>query len=330
MDMKRVAILFLVAVVFALAPAAVSAQGLIGAGLPGMPSLFGGYAGGPSACGEKCGGLAAGTNLYVGWMDDAKGVTAKFTPEGIPLPTLAAVNEISQQYPVRGLWLGLTQSVPLSENLAIVGSGWYLIPSDRRSTEAFNLPGFTLTYDWGSKSQWWFVDGLLAYGGGNVQLLAGFRYDYFTTKFSDPSPPFFVVGFNDTADVKSEGFIPLFGVQYAQAGGNSNLLFRIVGVPTLLGNISYRQSVINTAASLEGKGNYNGGYFLEAFAQYGWSLGGMGNMGVFGRYNVTGGHSVLSFDLLPLAQSADYRLGLNRYTWTFGGEFSLNFSIPYM
>lgn len=328
--MKRVAILFLVAVVFALAPAAVNAQGLIGAGLPGMPSLFGGYGGGPSACGEKCPGLTAGTNLYVGWMDDPKGVTAKFTPEGTPIPTLAAVNEIRQEYPVRGLWLGLTQSVPLGENLAVVASGWYLIPSDRRSTETFNFTGFASSFDWSSKSQWWFVDGLLAFGGGNTQLLAGFRYDYFTTKFSDPSPPLFVVFPNDTADVRSEGFIPLVGLQYAQASGNSNLLFRIVGVPTLLGNFRYRQSAINTVASLEGKGNYNGGYFLEAFGQYGWNMGGMGNIGVFGRYNVTGGHSVVSFDLLPGLGSADYRLGLNRYTWTLGAEFALNFSIPYM
>ena len=63
--MKRVAVLFLVAIVFALAPAAVSAQGLFGSGLPS----FGGFMGGLSTCGEKCGGpLQAPRFTSVGWM----------------------------------------------------------------------------------------------------------------------------------------------------------------------------------------------------------------------------------------------------------------------
>ncbi len=79
--MKRVAILSLVAVVFALAPAApVNAHRPYWCGDAGPVRRI---CGRTSACGEKCAGLTAGTNLYVGWMDDPKGVNAKFTPENL-------------------------------------------------------------------------------------------------------------------------------------------------------------------------------------------------------------------------------------------------------
>ncbi len=185
--MKRVAVLFLVAIVFALAPAAVSAQGLFGSGLPSFGGFMGG---GSSTCGEKCGGPTAGTTLYVGWMDDPNGVRASFSRESnvILLPV-----EARQNYRISGLWLGVTQSCPLTDNVAFLASGWYLFPTNHRSNEEYNLAGQTLlaglATSWGTKTQWWFVDSLLAFGGGNTQFLAGVRYDYLSTSFNDRTVP---------------------------------------------------------------------------------------------------------------------------------------------
>lgn len=130
-----------------------------------------------------------------------------------------------------------------------------------------------------------------------------------------------------TADATSYGIIPLFGVQYAQSG----LIFRIVGVPTLAGSFRYRELIPALGGqSFEGSGNYNGGYFLEAFGEYGFKMGGSADVGIFARYNVTQGRSKMNFDLLPVGFTSDYRLSLYRSSWTLGGKFSLNFTIPYM
>ncbi|MBI5248513.1 MAG: hypothetical protein HY912_03365 [Desulfomonile tiedjei] len=316
--MKRVAVLSLVAIVFALAPAALNAQGLLGSGLPS----FSGFLGSSAACGEKCGGPAAGTTLYIGWMDDPNGVTASLTADDTRTRNLG-VSQARHRFRLSGLWLGGTQSVPLGENIAFLASGWYLFPANQSSLEEYSVTSRT----WSTKTEWWFVDGLFAFGSGNAQLLAGLRYDKFKTKFDDP-PAGGIGAVTDTADAISYGIIPLVGVQYAQAGGNSNLLFRVVGIPTLAGSFKYRENIAGT--SLEGSGNYNGGFFLEAFGEYGFKMGGSADAGIFARYNTTYGKANVNLDWLPAAISLDFPLSLRRSSWTIGGKFSLNFTIPYM
>ncbi len=103
--MKRVAVLFLVAIVFALAPAAVSAQGLFGSGLPS----FGGFMGGSSTCGEKCGGPTAGTTLYVGWMDDPNGVRVGLSRDsGVVALPVEARQQLSNKRAVAGRYSELS------------------------------------------------------------------------------------------------------------------------------------------------------------------------------------------------------------------------------
>jgi hypothetical protein len=319
--MKRVVVLSFVAVLFALAPVAVDAQGLFGSGLPSFAGFLGGSSTCGTGCGDKCDGPAAGTTLYVGWMDDPNGVDATFTYDS---GFFGGLTSAHHSYRLSGLWLGLTQSCPLGDNLSFLASGWYLFPSNKRSSEEYNfgqLTAFANVSDWSTKSQWWFVDGLFAFGTENAKLLAGVRYDYVTTSFDEQTGVL-----TDTADFTSYGIIPLFGVQYAQSG----LLFRIVGVPALLGSMKYRESLFGGAQSLEGKGTYNGGYFIEAFGEYGFKMGGSADAGIFARYNVTQGKSMVNFDFLPGVNSADYRLSLYRSTWTIGGKFSLNFNIPFI
>lgn len=323
--MKRVAVLSLVAILLALAPVALHAQGLFGSGLPS----FGGFMGGSAACGEKCGGPACATNFYVGWMDDPNGVSVRLTEE-TPY-RITTVTDARHHFRLSGLWLGLTQSCPLTENIGIVASGWYLIPSNKQTLEEYDTGVLTARVlannSWSTKSEWWFVDGLFALGGGNTQLLAGLRYDFFSTKFDRNVGP--VGNPADTADFISYGIIPLVGLQYAQASGNSNLVFRMVGIPTLAGSFRYREN-IGGVNSLEGSRNYNGGYFFEAFAEYGYKMGSLGDIGFFARYNTTQGKSTASFDLVPGGLSNDYKLDLYRSSWTLGGKFSLSFSLPYM
>jgi hypothetical protein len=322
MNMKRVAVLF-IALSLIMGLSAVNAEAFLGAGLPAPFTGF--FGNGSSSCGPVCDppALAAGTSLYVGWMEDTNGARINITANN-PANILAGVAEINHRYPLKGLWLGLTQTVPFSEYCSLVASGWYLIPANERAHEDYRgqtaLPA--AGSDWGTKTQWWFVDALLAFGSGNGQLLAGARYDEFTTKFDDRSLGFFLP--TDTANVITYNVIPLVGLQYA----TSNLAFRIVGIPALVGTLKYRENVAGN--SLEATSNWRGGYFLECFAEYGWKIGSTTDFGVFGRYNLAQGKSQLDLSQLPAGLSADYNVTVHRSSWTLGGKMSLNFSIPYM
>ncbi len=320
MNMKRVAVLF-IALSLIMGLSAVNAEAFLGAGLP---APFTGFFGrGSQSCGPVCDPAApvAGTAFYVGWMEDHNGTRINITADN-PANTLLGANEINHRYPLKGLWLGLTQTIPLGEYCSLVASGWYLIPSNERSQEEYRLANVPVSTDWGTKTQWWFADALLAFGSGNGQLLAGARYDEFTTKFTDRSVGLFLP--TDTANVITYNIIPLVGLQYA----TSNLVFRIVGIPALVGTLKYRENI--TGNSVEATSNWRGGYFLECFAEYGWKIGSATDFGVFGRYNLAQGKSQLDLTVIPGGLSADYNVTVHRSSWTLGGKMSLNFSLPYM
>lgn len=326
--MKRVAVLVLGILVIGLAPALVSAQGLLGAGLPGLPSL-GGFLGSKGACEDKAVG-PAGPTFYLGygWNAPRTGFSAGAEHQGV-----GGVTNLRQKYDDSGVWLGVTLPATLSDNIGFLASGWYLLPNGNTdSSEVYN-EGLLGYRNWSVKPQWWYVDGLLALSckGGAGALLVGLRYDYYTARFSDPETTFTGVGSlpTDEADVISEGWIPLLGVQYALNNATTNLVARFVGIPTLAGNVKYNETLAGTSR-LGSKANWNGGYFMEMFLEYDRKIGSMGGVGVFCRWNSAGGRADLDTTLVPGATNDTFKLGLNRNNWTLGGTLSLSFNMPLM
>lgn len=335
--MKRVAVILLGVVVLALMPTIGCAQGLFG-GLPGLPS-FGGLTGGSSGCGEK---LCPSSNLqfYIGWMEDRDGTSINVDAEGVGATLVAGtnVNSVRHHYSNRGLWLGLSDTICISDRLSFIASGWYLVPSSTSSREEYFLNGVNIrgldTTDrtWHTKPQWWYVDGIFAIGSpcGGFALLAGLRYDYYTARFENPyNFGNAVFGLTDEADVTSEGWIPLLGTQYALSSSMGSLVVRAVGVPTLVGTARYKQTIGGIGERVEAKGNWNGRGFLEVFTEYSKSFG-PGAVGVFGRWNIAQGNADLDLNIAPLPGSQTYKLALHRNSWTFGASFSLNFNMPFM
>ncbi len=109
------------------------AEGLFGNGLPGLPS-FGTSAGGSAGCGEKLGPTSK-LEAYVGWMDDRQGTSISVDATGIGV---GGVNSVQHHLANRGLWLGLSDVLCLSDRLSFVASGWYLVPSNSSSLEQYN------------------------------------------------------------------------------------------------------------------------------------------------------------------------------------------------
>lgn len=325
--MKRSAVLLVSLFLLALVPTVVAAQGLLGGGLSGLP-FVGGFLRGPAAgtCDEAPFPRAV-TEAYVGYMDHRPGASFGFSTGG---PGLLNAFEVRHEYPLRGVWLGLSETVALNEQIGLFASGWYLLPSNFTSEEFYNLD--TAHRRWNTDTQWWFVEGL-----GSVRiadgfsLLGGLRYDRYTTRFKDPYDAIGVLSLgSDTADVMADNWIPLAGAQVACIGTESKLIFRAVGFPVLLGNIKYNQAFAGLTA-FEARGNYRNGYFLEFFAQYARKFG-PGQVGIFGRWNGTHGTVNLDVDALPAAGNAEFDLSFHRFSWTLGASVSLalNFNAPFM
>lgn len=295
--------------------ASAQAQGLFGLGLPGLPSF--GFPTEIGGCGEKVcpsGGLVG----YIGWMENREGseISGDTTER-----TIFGAFSAKHKYPERGLWLGLIASGCLSEHISLLASGWYLVPSRQNELETYDWG--TAWRNWDTDPQWWYVDGLFAFGK-QLSLLAGLRFDRYSNKFKNPSNAIAVSSNpNDTADVNSDSWIPLVGTQYVYTDTTTNLTVRAVGFPVLLGNFKYRETV-GGASAIEGSRNWRNGYFLEIFAEYSKRIG-QGTIGVFGRWNGTEGKTAVDIQGLPGAGSSDFDISFRRLTWTVGGSVGLGF-----
>ena len=71
---------------------------------------------------------------------------------------LNGLYSLTQQYGMRGVWLGLSQTVPVSESFGIIASGWYLVPGGiPDSQELYNYTGLQSRL-WSSlKAEWWYA-----------------------------------------------------------------------------------------------------------------------------------------------------------------------------
>lgn len=330
--------LVLVAVLLAVVapPAVAQAQGLFGFGLPG--NILGPYGGTGQA-------LFTPPAFYVGWMESYKDTVLLFdaAPPGGFLGG-------SHKWPSAGLWLGLAETVNLTQRCGVMVDGWVLIPSDRKGSEpetslttilVFNGETFDpvqLTSlgkrEWDTRNDWWYVDGMLFCGCSKTfQALAGFRYEHFSTRFKNPSDAVVVPSTpSDRLDITVNSYLPYFGAQYATGGSNSSLSVRFLGFPFVPANATHFETgEAGSATRIESKGNFrNGGYWWELFAEYDWNMFNGASVGAFLRWNVVHGKAKFHSELQPAhIIGQDQGATFDRNTFTFGGSLSLNFGSPW-
>lgn len=309
--MRRGLLLLVGVIVLALAPALACAQ------ISGLPSL-GGFFGSGSGCAPAVGPGAAAA-VYLGWMpgqENAVGASLDAQNAGA-----FNVRSINFKYQTSGLWLGGALPIQITDKLSFLGTGWYLFPSDGKADLRETVAANNWGNDWTKKDIWWFVDGAAVYGDANFAAIAGFRYDKFSTNVSSAN-----INFNagQQADLISQAFIPLIGVQGGYKSSVSALNVRAVGFPTMLGNAKANFTIDNTNR-FEATGTYNGGHFLEFLAEYSRQMFANGDAGVFLRWNTTRVTSYVNGTTTIAPTTDDYLLSFNRNTWTFGGKVGLSF-----
>jgi hypothetical protein len=284
-----------------------SAQGFLGSAFSAMPSPSR-WLTGASGCSDTSHVRLRAPVFYVGWTGDRTGTTYEVSDN---------FGSLRHRFTLRGVWLGLAETVSLNDSLDTIFSGWTLV-------QAKNVPmyegGGETPYQWEkTPTDWYFVDGLLAFKScSGFAPLAGFRYEHFTSHFRQLRPAVAP----DSGDVKINHYIPLVGAQWSYLGTDTNLMVRAVGFPIQFGHIDL--SELFDVVPAKWNGTYKNGYFLEVFSEYALKLGNA-HVGVFGRWNLS--HATANVRL-DEGGGISMDFAFQRTTWTVGGSLCLDFATP--
>ncbi len=319
----------LVIVTLGLTPVVVSAQGFVGPALAGpgsadRGSLFDGR-GDSRACAESALGL--------GYLHHTRGVAFDFSgsPEAIPAPVQMAFG-----YPLTGLWTTGAAAVRLDDRIALAGALSYLVPTDvepMKQVATLNN-GTVASRSLEPHVNWWHVEGcgIFDIPGETISLTLGFRFDNFSTLFTNPTDPqnFPISNPSDETEIEIRSSIPYFGALVASGGGNARIVLGLVGSAYGFGNVKYGDSHNKNAIRRAcGTGAFKSASFLEMFSEY--SLGvGTGRAGVFALFSLLSAKGILNhrFVTAESVQTCNYRFSFTRRTWAVGCRFSVDFAIP--
>jgi hypothetical protein len=277
------------------------------AGLGGMPFPLAKS----SSCSNGAGSrLLSMPSLYVGWLEHADGSSWALQRQA---------SKGTATWSLKGFWFGATKEVTLDAGPGIIVSGGVFVPSRSAGTWS-SVPGSAAfpfdvpSYDW------WFVDGLAkASVNGNIELLAGFRWDHTSTRvdYSD----------NTSDDYILNSYIPLIGTQVYQPFSNGSLLVRFVGSPLVFGKLKYHFWSRDGYAEFEDFPLNRKSSFLEFLVDYRIKFTGDLHVGAFAKWNWlrvrTDERRLSGLTTESVSWGVDIR------SWMIGGDVSLAFSSPF-
>lgn len=245
-------------------------------------------------------------NIYVGWLEHRKGATWVTNRQDGSTGTA--------EWPLRGYWIGASESIMPQERLGLLISGSVFFPhrgagawytTDGIGAVDFEVPSY----------YWWSVDGLVRGSvSDNFDILAGFRWDHTSTrlKYSDDTDDDYILNL----------YLPLIGAQLHQQFAGGELLFRIIGTPWIPGRMRYH---FWTSTNFSEFGDFDvaRGSFIEMLLDYRFRMASNLNVGGFVKWNMlhvnTHENSLSGSTAEPISWTVDIR------SWTAGGTLSLAF-----
>lgn len=322
--------------------------------LPGTP--FGAY-NGPVYDFSGSTSLQSTTAFTVGYSAHRKGVTFGFTANDFGVTGAVGNNPFVgnlRSYPLRGVWIGGSQKIAVNNTFSATVCGRYFFPTDRSLSEEeyFRLLGFIpfqTNRGWHTDIEWWKLGGEGMYAvWETIGIIGGFRFDSFQTRFE--GDPAFVFGGpgqqGNESDFDVYTYLPYVGVSAFNDWSGGHLEVRVIGFPCLPGDVKYRSTRSWILAvgpgfpfynRFEASGNFKSGYWLQAGAEYGLTLGSY-TAGIFAQYELLHGKATVGLDRdaigqglpIPIANSStgEFSLGYDRQFWTVGGNLVLDFGLP--
>jgi hypothetical protein len=251
------------------------------------------------------------------------------------------IQSLEQSSNLQGLWTELIVPIRCPSPIGFAMSLGYLFPANYGSQEIYNTAGGVAERTWATSTQMvnFQVAGTYRFSPSIMGIL-GFRYDFFMTNFGSPvvlnplsSGPFF--DRNQSAALTVTGDIPFFGGMIERDVTNGiNLKAGAIGLPTLPGDISYRE-VVSTNSSNNQPGErmvltreFRSGYFLEGFGELSIPFSQWFQVGAFAKFSgiygkATQAEATYSSD--TKATSVTANLIFYRSSWIFGGTISATF-----
>ncbi len=336
-------VVFLVSIVLvALIPALSEAQSSpIGMGLPslGFSSLGGLF--GRGSCAPGC-ALAGGLKIGAGYVDDPRGVTLNFDPNGAGYLPAIILGNWTQSYPLRGWLVAAEADIPLGEALMASLGGAYMFRGGplSHSEEIVQGAGLQGSRTWDALNQWYVFDVAGHYSPlGIAWAVAGVRFDSFATNFQNPANQVALAGLpTDEADVQFSTWIPYLGLETVLGQTNGSLKVGLIGFPAVFGTMKYGQTYgvgggLGLGARNDVSGNVNRGSFLEAYGEATLRFARDSTLGFFVRYNylyargdITGFFN--SVGAFP-TQNDVFQVNIHRTAWIFGASATLAFASPF-
>lgn len=279
--------------------------------------------------------------VYVGWMDVDRGGSLSWGNYRLAPVT---DTDMALTYSLRGLWLGLSERITLSDELECNLEGWYLIPSEAGGWLAIELEGFG-PWDrpwWTTRTHWYVLDGSLGYRlTGSTSILAGFRYDYSTIYFTNTvNQPLIPGNPNDEADIRVSAFLPYCGLETRLGGRNFNITSRIIGFPWMTATFKILEDSDNQTSypgefyAADSTVSSNRGYFLEAFLDCGSrvfrdvSLHLFVKAGLFRGYGKGSIEGIAGIGGINDVDSDSAQVTVGRKYLTVGANASFDFLLP--
>jgi len=283
--------------------------------------------------------------FYVGWLEATPGACWRFEPQQTEALTVG-----EHKWRPAGVWLGLAKSLDIRERWGFNAHAWFLIPVNGRAEEADVIVRSFLIFNpsqeedvlvrnvqpitkfWDIYTDWWYVDGEIAWkGSGLFGVLAGFRYEHFSTRFKNPSDVRgFVLSSQDTADITIISYKPYIGIQHKYDSPTTMLSVRAIGFPYVPADLEHVETgEAGLGYRTESKrGRFTGSYFVELAAEYATRAFGDSQVGAFVRWNLLEGRGLIPVEIPRIGFSEENLFSFHRNTLSFGGNFTLSFISP--
>jgi hypothetical protein len=191
--------------------------------------------------------------------------------------------------------------------------------------------GTLLARKWDADTYYTTVEGLWAYPVlTGWSALAGFRWIYWQTSYTN-SYDITLGSLTDTGDVTINGYVPFVGIMTKRGG----FTIGAVGIPTTVGTVEHKESVLGSTNRLVVTGDLSGGYFAEIFAEYGIpaydAMGVMADFSIFCKVSWLHATSTVTMQDLStaggFATPRDFDFILDRNLLFLGAKTTLNFDL---
>jgi hypothetical protein len=213
--------------------------------------------------------------------------------------------------PLRGVWLGGSLALDVTDDMKIIISGGSLPPNESGSMWSSSPVLFDQT-DLVADFQWGLVSTDIEYSlGGIGELLVGFRWDHFTTRYTNPVSS---VGYYNYV---MNWYLPYVGLQSTFGPVENNITARVIGFPRTPGSAKCDLHGSPTEVYI-GEFSLDRGSFIECVLTYACKPFQGAHVELFGKFNWMESHTS---DLIEETSGNDqmgFALDLSRKTWTFG------------